>query len=185
MSNQPFNHRKFPTRVPRRVGSARPVTEPPWSLLTLMLVLHGVVGLFLSAFSPPFWVWPAAFGGTLIQALALAGPRALSSLEGIQILLSRALTCVGTALSVVALGVAVGFSGTSDIDSIEFVQIGFVLFFINLGVLLLTAGCSLLIAYVGDRLLPDMGRLRCNASILSVCFLGLFIGGAFGLAIAS
>ena len=167
------------------MGRAQPVTGPPWSLLVLMLMLHGVMGLFLAVFSPPFWVWPVAFGGTFIQTLALAGPRALSSLEGIQILLSRALTCVGTALSVVALGVAVGFGGTSDIDSIEFVRIGFGLFFINLGVLLLTAGCSLLIAYVGDRLLPDMGRLRCNVSILSICFLGLFIGGAFGLAIAS
>ena len=185
MNNQPFNNRKFPTKVHRRVGRVRPAAGPPWRLLALLLVLYGVVGLFLAVFSPPFWVWPMAFGGALIQAVALAGPRALSSLKGIRILLLRGLTCLGTALSVVALGVAIGFGGTTDIDSIQFAQMGLGLFLVNLGVLLLTAGCSLLIAYVGDRLLPEMGRVRCSVSILSICFLGLFIGGAFGLAIAS
>ena len=149
------------------------------------MALHIVVGLLLSIFSPPFWVWPLAFTGTLIQALALAGPKALSALKGFRILLLRALTCLGVGLSVVALAVAVGFGGTADIDRIQFIQTGLALFFVNLGVLGLTAGCSLLIAYVGDRMLANMGRIRSSLSILSVCFLGLFVGGAFGLAIAS
>ncbi len=156
----------------------------PWSLLALTTVLHAVLGLLLAVFSPPYWVWPLAFGGTLIQACALAGPRALSSLKGIWILLSRFVTCIGVALSVVALAIAVGFGGTADIDAIRFSQIGLVLFLINLGVLLLTACCSLLIAYLGDRLLAGMGRIRCGSLILSFCYLGMFIGGAFGVAIA-
>lgn len=171
--------------MPKRVGRARIETGLPWSLLTLVMVLHMGVGLFLSVFSPPFWVWPIAFGGTLLQTLALAGPEALSSFKGIRILLSRWLTCLGVGLSVVALAVAVGFGGTSDIDQIQFAQTGLTLFFVNLGVLVLTAGCSLLIAYIGDRMLATMGRLRSSLSVMSVCFLGLFIGGAFGLAIAS
>ncbi|MEM9485996.1 MAG: hypothetical protein AAGA83_20150 [Cyanobacteria bacterium P01_F01_bin.116] len=157
----------------------------PWSLMALTLVLHGVVGTFLSVFSPPFWVWPLAFGGTLIQAFFLAGPRALSAFRGFRIILMRSLTCLGVALSVVSLAVAIGFGGTNDIDSIRFGQIGGTLFAINLGVLVLTAICSVLIAYIGDRLLVRMGRFRGGMLILSFCFLGLFIGGALGLASAS
>lgn len=161
------------------------MTAIPWSLLALTLTLHAVLGLLLSVFSPPYWVWPIAFGGTFIQTFVLAGPRALSSLKGKWLFLSRFVTCLGVALTVVALAIAVGFGGTSDIDNIRFSRIGLVLFFINLGVLLLTASCSLLIAYIGDRLLAGMGRIRCSVFILSFCFLGLLIGGAFGLAIAS
>ncbi len=183
MNNRPLNHQSI--KGPRPVGHAPRVTGPPWSLLTLVMVLHVGVGIFLSVFSPPFWVWLLAFGGTLLQTLALAGSEALSSFKGVRILLSRWLTCLGVGLSVVALAVAVGFGGTADIDQIQFAQTGLALFFVNLGVLVLTAGCSLLIAHVGDRLLVITGRIRSSLSVMSVCFLGLFIGGAFGLAIAS
>ena len=157
----------------------------PWPILSLLLVLHGVVGLLLSIFSPPYWVWPLAFGGTLLQSILLAGPRALSSLTGWRVFLSRGATCLGTALSVVALAIAVGFGGTSDIDAIQFSRMGLSVFFINLGVLLLTALCSLLIAHVGDRMLKEMGRTRCSLTVVSFCFFGLFIGGVLGLAIAA
>ena len=184
MKNQPLNNQGVPADPPKRVGRPRPVTATPWLLLILILVLHGTVGLLLSVFSPPYWVWPLAFTGTLIQSLLLAGPKALSSSKGVQILLSRFVTCVGTGLSVVALAVAVGYGGTADIDRIRFAQIGLTLLFINLGVLVLTAACSLLIAYLGDRLLAGMGRSRCSLYILSFCFLGLFVGGVAGIAIA-
>lgn len=184
MNNQPLNNQQRPLRVPRPAVNYRNAATP-WSLLMLIVVLHIVVGIFLSAFSPPFWVWPLAFGGTVIQATTLAGPRVLSSLKGVRILLCRFLTCLGVGLSVVALAVAVGFGGTNDIDNIQFAQTGLALFFVNLGVLLLTAFCSLIVAHAGDRLLVVMGRVRCSLTILSVCFLGLFIGGAFGLAITS
>lgn len=180
MNNQPLNR-----PIPKRVGEARPVMGIPWPLLSLVLILHGVVGLLLSVFSPPYWVWPMAFAGALLQSILLAGPRALSALTGWRILLSRWATCVGTALSVVALAIAVGFGGTSDIDMIQFTSMGLGLFFVNFGVLLLTAMCSLLIAYVGDRMLKEMGRTRCSLTIVSFCFFGLFIGGGLGLAIAS
>lgn len=182
MNNNPLNNQRA-RRVPPQAGVR--IQGTPWPLLALTLVLHGVVGVFLAAFSPPFWVWPLAFGGTLLQALALAGPRALSALKGFRIILVRAVTCLGTALSVVALAVGVGFGGTDNIDAIEFVQMGVALFAINLGVLALTAVCSVLIAYVGDRLLPEMGPMRSRVLILSFCFLGMFLGGALGLAIAS
>ncbi|ESA33215.1 hypothetical protein N836_22755 [Leptolyngbya sp. Heron Island J] len=182
MNIPPSNHQKR-LKVPRRFGQTQ--SGVPWPWLMLVMALHIGVGLFLSMFSPPFWVWPLAFAGTLIQALALAGPKALSAFKGIRILLLRFLTCLGVGLSVVALAIAVGFGGTADIDNIQFVQTGLTLFFVNLGVLVLTAGCSVLIAYVGDRMLANMGRIRSSLSVLSVCFLGLFVGGAFGLAIAS
>lgn len=151
----------------------------------MVLLLHGVTGLWLSVFSPPFWVWPLAFAGTLLQAVVLAGPRALSSLNGIRILLSRGVTCLGVACSVVALAIAVGYGGTADIDDVQFVQTGLVLLSINLGVLVLTALCSLLIASIGDRLLSGMSHTRCSLYLLSFCFLGLFFGGALGLAISN
>ncbi|MBT9316364.1 hypothetical protein [Leptothoe spongobia] len=182
MNNRPFNNQGL--KVPRPAGRPRQ-SGIPWSLLALVLVLHVAVGIFLSVFSPPYWVWPLAFGGTLIQAFALAGPKALSALQGFRIILARAVTCLGTALSVVALAIAVGFGGTNDIDSIRFTQTGMAIFGINLGVLLLTAICSVLIAYIGDRLLFKMGRVRGGLIILSFCFLGMFMGGALGLAIAS
>lgn len=185
MSKQPFNMPSFPVKVPRRVGKARPRGGTPWGLLVLVLLLHGVMGLLLSVFLPPFWVWPLALAGTLVQTSVLAGPRALSSLQGMRILLSRGVTCLGVALSVVALAIAVGYGGTADIDDIQFVRTGLVLLLINLGVLVLTALCSLLIANIGDRLLAEMSRTRCSLYLLSFCFLGLVIGGALGLAIAS
>lgn len=180
MNNQPLNNQSI--KAPRRGRKARLSVVP---LLVLVAAFHIGVGLLLSIFSPPFWVWPLALGGTLIQVVALAGPRALSSLSGIQILLSRWLTCLGVGLSVVALSIAVGFGGTNDIDAIQFAETGTNLFLINLGVLLLTGICSLLIAYVGDRLLETMGRSRCALSILGTCFLGLVSGVAIGMAIAS
>ena len=185
MNQPPFNHQNSSARVPRRVGKARPLPLMPWSFLVLALVLHIFVGVLLSVFSPPFWVWPLAFAGTLLQAIMFAGPKALSSLQGWWILLSRFVTCVGVALSVVALAVAVGYGGSNDIDSIQIMKTGLGLLFVNLGVLLLTAGCSLLIAHIGDRLLMGMGRARSSLCVLSFCFLGLFFGGALGLAIAS
>ena len=184
MGSRGPNSRSSSVKVSRCPASPHLLTVP-WALLALGLVLHGVVGLLLSVFSPPYWVWLLAFAGTLVQALALAGPRALASLKGWWILVSRFITCLGTARSVVALGIAVGFGGTADIDQIDFLRFGLALLSTNLGILLLTAGCSLLIAYTGDRLLAHMGRSRCSLSILSVCFLGLFIGGTLGLAIAS
>lgn len=186
MNQPPVNNQNFPRKVPRRAGKARPLPLIPWSFLAFTLVLHVFVGLLLAVFSPPFWVWPLAFGGTLLQTVVLAGPRALSSLKGFWILLSRWVTCLGTAMSVVALAVGVGYGGTSDIDAIRIGATGTGLIMTNLGVLLLTAVCSLLIAYVGDRLLMGgMGRARCSLCIQSFCFLGLFLGGALGLAIAS
>lgn len=169
----------------KSVGNSRRRTGIPWPLLGVTLVLHTVVGILLSVFSPPYWVWPIAFGGTFIQCFFLAGPIALSSFRGFRIILARAVTCLGTALSVVALGIAVGFGGTNDIDSIRFAETGIELFATNLGVLVLTAVCSLLIAYIGDRLLSEMGRFSSSLFILSFCFLGMFIGGALGVAIAS
>ncbi len=182
MNNHSLNNQGY--QVPKRVGKARPARFP-WLLLVSVLMAHIGVGLLLSIFSPPFWVWPLALGGTFIQTLALAGPTALSSFKGLQILFSRFLTCLGVGLSVVALAIAVGFGGTADIDQIRFTQTGSALFFVNLGVLLLTAFCSLLIAYFGDHLLVRIGRARCSLSVLSICFLGLLVGGALGLAIAS
>lgn len=184
MGSRGPNSRSSSVKVSNRAVSPHLMTVP-WSLLALGLILHGIVGLLLSVFSPPYWVWILAFAGTLVQTLALAGPRALASLKGAWILVSRLITCLGTALSVVALGIAVGFGGTVDIDQIEFFRFGLALLSTNLGVLLLTAVCSLLIAYTGDRLLAHMGRGRCSLSVMSVCFLGLFIGGTLGLAIAS
>ncbi|NEP54429.1 MAG: hypothetical protein F6K65_38810 [Moorea sp. SIO3C2] len=184
MNNQPLD--SSPTLSPsnRRVGKARP-TITPWGLMGLNLVFHGVMGLLLSIFSPPFWVWPLAFMGTLLQTVALAGPRALSVLAGVQILGVRFITCIGTALVVVGLAIAVGFGGTADIDSIHIPGTGLAILAINLGVLLLVATCSLLIARIGDLMLVQMGRTRVSLAILSVCFFGLFAGGALGLAIAS
>ncbi|MEA5466571.1 hypothetical protein [Leptothoe sp. PORK10 BA2] len=187
MNNQPFNQppRPLNNQLPRRVGKARPAMGIPWPLLSVVLIVHGVVGLLLSVFSPPYWVWPLAFGGTLIQSILLAGPKALSSLTGGRVLLSRWATCLGTALSVVALAIAVGYGGTSDIDAIQFFRISLAIFFTNVGVLLLTAICSLLIAHAGDRMLTEMGRTRCSLTVLSFCFFGMFIGGVLGLAIAT
>lgn len=185
MNHQPLNNQNFSNNAPKRVGRARPVSVIPWPWLILALVLHGVVGVLLSVFSPPGWVWPLAFAGTVVQSLMLSGPRALSALKGWRIILSRWGTCLGVAMSVVALAVGVGYGGTDNIDAIRFGQTGLTLFLVNLGVLVLTAMCSLLIAYTGDRLLLGTGRARSSLGILSVCFLGLFFGEAMGLAIAS
>ncbi|MEM9163849.1 MAG: hypothetical protein AAGC54_12375 [Cyanobacteria bacterium P01_F01_bin.4] len=184
INNQSLNDPRFLKQPPpRRTGKPQRSSGFPWSLM-VMLVAHGVAGLLLSVFKPPFWVWPLGFVGTFIQAILLAGPMALSSLGGWRILLCRWGTCMGVAMSVVALAVAVGYGGTNDIDAIRFGATGLALALINIGVLLLSALCSLLIARTGDQLLPRMGRLRCSMCVLSFCFLGLFLGGATGLLIA-
>ena len=127
MNNRPLNNQNFAPKSAKRVAHTRP-DATPWVLLILVVALHLTVGLLLSIFSPPAWVWPLAFGGTFIQAVALAGPRALSSLRGVRILLCRSFTCLGVGLSVAGLAVAVGFGGSADIDSIQFSQTGLTLF---------------------------------------------------------
>jgi hypothetical protein len=156
-----------------------------WPWLLLSVVMYAIAGLLLSAFSSPYWVWPIALVSTLLQALALAGPQALQGLTRWRAGWAILVGCLGSGGLVVALAIAVGYAGTDDIDAMQIGATAVEVFLVNLGVLLLTATCTIIGARTGDQLLNLFNRTRSILLLASVCFLGLFLGGLVGLTLAA
>jgi hypothetical protein len=157
----------------------------PGKLMSLMVGIYAIAGLFLSVFMPPFWVWPLALGGTFLQALALAGPQALLQLTRWQARGAVLLGSLGAGCLVVALAIATNYAGTDNVDEITLGGAAFTVFALTLLALLLTFGCALMAAKVGDSLLRNFDRTRSGLIVASGCFFGLFVGGVLGLAIGS
>jgi hypothetical protein len=172
-------------RSSRRRSSYRSLPGAlPGKSLGLLVFTYAISGLFLSVFMPPFWVWPLALGGTLLQALAMAGPQALLQLSRWQARGAVLLGSLGAGCLVVALAIATNYAGTDNIDEITLGETAFAVFALTLLALLLTFFCALLSAKVGDSLLGRFDRTRSGLMVAGGGFLGLFVGGIVGIALA-
>ncbi|MEL6139417.1 MAG: hypothetical protein AAFR42_18670 [Cyanobacteria bacterium J06628_6] len=176
-----------PNPKPNAVPTARPrrrrnESAMPWRMMGLSLLLYAIAGLLLAAFSPPYWVWPLALVGTLLQCLTLAGPQSLLLLSRWKAWWAVRVSCIGSAALLVAVAIATGFGGTNDIDTIELRQTAFNIVGVSLGSIVLVFACTLAGARTGDQLVALFGRGRSGLMLTGVCFLGLFIGGLIGIA---
>ena len=165
-------------RPPRRLRTL----AMPWRALVLSMLVYAISGLLLVAFYPPYWVWPMALAGTLMQCLALAGPQALQLLSRAKAWWAVRLSCLGAGLLLVALGIAVGYGGPDDIDAISLQQTATTIAGSALGTFVLTFICAFVSARAGDRLVSLHGRGRSSLMLAGVCFSGLFLGGLIGMA---
>lgn len=157
----------------------------PWALLVVVVILYAIAGLILSAFAAPFWVWPLALVGTLLQALALAGPRSLTGLRPEQVRGAVWLACWGAGGLVVALAVAGNYAGTDQLGQVSLESLALTIGLVNLGVILLTAIATVVGTRAGDRLVDVFSRWRSAWVLAGICFLGLFIGGIVGVLLIS
>ncbi|MEO0459052.1 MAG: hypothetical protein AAF152_21065 [Cyanobacteria bacterium P01_A01_bin.114] len=157
----------------------------PWPAIGGSVLFYGLAGLLLGSVSPPYWVWPLAMGGTLMQALSLTGPQSLSGLTWPQIVRVGLLARLGSVLLVVALAIAANFANTDDFDSIKLGSTALTVIGASLIAILLTVLCTGVAMKTGDRLVTLFGRARSSLMLAGVCFLGLFLGGLIGLSVAT
>ncbi|MEM9164340.1 MAG: hypothetical protein AAGC54_14890 [Cyanobacteria bacterium P01_F01_bin.4] len=170
---------------PRRRRQYQSSSLMPWPAIATSVLFYALAGLLLGAVSPPFWVWPLAMGGTLMQALSLTGPQSLAELTRPQIRRVGVLARLGSLLLVVALAISANFANTNDFDSIKLGSTAWTVLGASLMAIILTALCTTVAMQTGDRLVALFGRSRSGLMLAGVCFLGLFLGGLIGLAIST
>ncbi|HEY9737918.1 MAG TPA: hypothetical protein V6D06_16615 [Trichocoleus sp.] len=179
--NAPTPRRKRPTPSWRRMLDRANATTTPWLWMTVTLLLYGSAGLVLSAFPVPYWFWTVALAGTLLQAVALAGPHALQRLRRFPAEMMSLLGILGAAALAAALSAALNYAGSPDLNGIDPIKGAFEVALLALAGLLLAGFCAVVSAKTGDRLIVPFKRLQACLILAATAVLGLGLGGAVGL----
>ena len=154
----------------------------PWLWMVAALIIFAVAGLILAAFPVPDWVWAVAFAAILMQAIALAGPVALARFRWLPANLLALLGILGAGTMAVALGIALNYTGTANLDEIDPGKTSFEVIRMSLLAMAIAALGASLLATVGDRLIKASFRRRSTTIIVSAtAILGMGIGGSLGL----
>ncbi|NJL86406.1 MAG: hypothetical protein HC886_11175 [Leptolyngbyaceae cyanobacterium SM1_1_3] len=173
---------KVPPSRRRRRSRLAFTAQVSWGFLTLCGLLYGFVGLFLAAFPAPYWIWILALAGTLLQAIALAGPAALGRFRWVAANLLVGLAILGMGLVVTALAIAMNYGSTINLDQITPASVALNVFKVGI-VAVITAGLSsIMTAFLGDRLLQIFKRRAVTIIVSGVSVLGLGIGALIGIA---
>ncbi|MGD1861806.1 MAG: hypothetical protein ACFB0E_17775 [Leptolyngbyaceae cyanobacterium] len=184
MTSSPRRRRRRPSlwrRFRQRPGSP---DRLPWAWVVITALLYLSMGLLLAAFPVPYWIWNLALVGIVAQALALAGPRALSRRPWLAANLLALLAIIGTVLLAIALGISLGFVGTAQLDEVAMSGTTFEVIRIGLLAILVPAIGAVIGAETGDRLLYRLNRWQTTLVLAATCSAGIGLGGAFGLLIA-
>lgn len=180
MASSPRQQRK--RRLWRRSRrSSTGGTGAPWGWMCLTGIVYASVGAILASFPAPYWIWNLALGGAIAQALALAGPEALGRFRWWGATALSLLAILGTGAIVVALGIALGFVGTENIDDIELKATAFQVIRVSLLALVVAALGASISAETGDRLLRSFNRVETSLVLAATCILGLGLGGLISL----
>ena len=180
MASSPRPRRKLKIwRHDRR--RAVPAGRIPWGWLCLTVILYATLGTLVSSFPVPYWVWNLVVGGVLAQALALAGPKALGRCRWWRANALVLLTILGTAAIAVAVGLAMGFVGTDDLDAIALKATAFEVIRVSLVALMIPALGAIIGAETGDRLLALLNRWQSSAVLAATCLFGIGLGSLIGL----
>lgn len=158
-----------------------PTGRIPWGWLCLTGILYATMGTLVSSFPVPYWVWYLVMGGVLAQALALAGPRALGRYRWWWANTLVLLTILGTVAIAVALGLAMGFVGTDNLDAIEVKATAFEVIRVSLVALMMPALGAIIGAETGDRLLGLFNRWQTSAVLAATCVFGIGLGSLISL----
>lgn len=182
MASPPRQQRKPPfwqrSRQPDRTSKGI-----PWAWLGITALLYVSMGMLLAAFPVPYWIWNLALGGVIFQALSLAGPRSLSRFRWFWANTLALIAIIGTALIAVALGIAMGFIGTSNLDEVEMSNTAAEVLKLSLLAFFLPAVGAIIGAETGDRLWRVLNRLQTTLVLAATCIFALGLGGLIGLAI--
>ena len=182
MASSPRQRRRPP--VWRRARLRNPASaRVPWGWLAIVGLLYLSIGLLLMAFPVPLWIWYLAVGGVLLQAIALAGPKALSRFRWWRANALALVAIVGAALVAVALGISMGFVGTENLDEVEMQSTSFEVLRLSLLAILVPAIAAVIGAEAGDRLLSVTSRLKATVILSVACLVGMGLGAATGLLI--
>ncbi|MGF1523632.1 MAG: hypothetical protein ACFBSF_15050 [Leptolyngbyaceae cyanobacterium] len=157
----------------------------PVGWLCLTGLLYAAIGMTMAAFPAPYWIWNLALGGAIAQAIALAGPQALKRFRWLSANGLAGLAILGTAAIGIALSIALGYSGTDNIDEIVPQETVFSVIRVSLIAIVIAALGAIVGANTGDRLLKSFNRLQTTLVLASACILGLGMGGLIGLLIAA
>ncbi len=138
----------------------------------------------MASFPAPAWIWNLAIGGTLLQAVALAGPKALSRSPWLRSNLWLLLSLLGSLALTLAIAIALGYGGTDNIDEIEIGKTAFQVIQMGLLAFFLSALIAVFTAALGDRLLASFKRSQTSLIVAALGVLGLGLGGLLGMLLA-
>ncbi|MDA0674599.1 MAG: hypothetical protein O3C67_12960 [Cyanobacteria bacterium] len=153
----------------------------PWLWIVGTAFVYAIAGLMLASFPAPYWIWNLALAGVLAQAIALAGPRALSRFRWWSANLLALLAIVGAGAMVVALAIALNYVGTDQLDQLVPQQAAMEVLKMSLIAVVTAALAGIINAETGDRLLALFNRLQSSLILAAAGILGLAIGGGIGV----
>jgi hypothetical protein len=122
-----------------------------------------------------------AAAGTLVQGLVLAGPESLQGLRWLRANLLVLGNIIGSTALAAALAIALNQLGTDNIDEIALGQGALEVMLYSLLAALLAGLCSVLASALGNGLLRRQPRPRARLLLVLTGWVGLGLGGAFGL----
>ncbi|MEM6425986.1 MAG: hypothetical protein AAF728_12630 [Cyanobacteria bacterium P01_D01_bin.128] len=184
MASQP-RKRSPRLRWPRPKPRTRSGPTIPWRAMALCVIVYAFMGLFLASFPAPYWVWNLALGGTVLQTVTLAGPRALGRMRWLPANFLALLSIIGTGLIVVALAIAMNFRAPAALDEIEIQSALLDTSLIALVAIATAAVGACTSAAVGDRMLAVFKRFQVILLLAALCILGLGLGGLTGITLVA
>ncbi len=153
----------------------------PWGWLVVTAFLYAAAGLIMASFPAPYWIWNLALAGVIIQALALAGPKALARFGWWRTNFLALLAIIGTGAMVIALAIALNHAGTDKLDNIVPKVAAMDVLKMSLMALITAAVGAIVSAETGDRLLAAFTRIQTSLVLAAICILGLGTGGLIGI----
>lgn len=153
----------------------------PWGWIWFTGLVYAAAGTIMAVLPAPYWVWNLALVGAIAQALALAGPRALSRFRIWSANVLALVAIAGAGAVAAAIAIALGFIGPGNLDEVQVTAAVLQLVSTSLLAIALAALGAILGAGTGDRLLRNFGRLRTSLTLAATCIVGLGLGGVIGL----
>lgn len=178
MASSPRQQRK---QKPKTRNTARLAGRLPVKWLVLTFLLYVAVGTVLAAFPIPGWVWGLAIGGLVTQTFALAGPTLLRRYGWWQAQGLSLVAILGTGAIAIALGIALGFVGTDNIDDLTVESTVFETLRMGGLAFIMAALGAVVSARTGDRLLSSYNHLQTGCMLALVCLSGVGLGAVIGL----
>jgi hypothetical protein len=158
----------------------------PWGWVVVTAFVYAAAGLIMASFPAPYWIWNLALAAVISQALALAGPKALSRFGWLRTNALTLLAIIGTGAMVIALAIALNHAGSDNLDEIEPRVAAMDVVKLGLMAVITAATGAIITAETGDRLLAVFTRVQTSLVLAAIGILGLGIGGMIGLvAVAS
>ncbi|MFK8184120.1 MAG: hypothetical protein AB8B99_12160 [Phormidesmis sp.] len=168
---------KPPKKGPRPAKRRRKNAAMPWLLIVALFIVYALSGLLLSAPIPPFWLWAPALIGSALLIIGIHRPMQPDNKRDYVGILAY----LGALALVVTLAIAANYVGKGEaFDNARFFTAVFLLAFLTLLSIVLTATAAIFSAQTGAKLLTTMSYRSSLGVLLGTSFLGLFVGGLIG-----